>query len=70
MIYNLRSSSASEISKRRIMLVVNTRRKLEVCKSRNVGYVSEMKKTVNVCRIFVENLFESDYLENSNRDLI
>ena len=56
------------------MLVVNTRMNLKICKSRSIfryiWYVGGMKKTVNVYRIFVENLFESDYLENSIRNWI
>jgi len=66
MIYSVRSVSASEISKRRILLVVKTRRNVEICKSRSVlrfvGYVDGVKMTVKVCIVFVVNLYESDYL--------
>jgi hypothetical protein len=52
MIYSVRSISASEISKRRILLVVKTRRNVEICKSRSVlrcvGYVGGVKMTVKV----------------------
>lgn len=67
MIYNVRSISAPKINKRRILVVVNTRRNVKICKSRSdmrcVGYVGGMKKTVKVYIVFVVNLYESDYLK-------
>jgi len=67
MIHSVRSISASEMSKKRILLVVKTRRNVEICKShsvlRCVGYGCGMKKTVQVYIVVVVNLYESDYLK-------